>query len=340
MDGDQLRATVLGFLGALGVLGLLVYTLDVDKLVSELSMAEPEFLVAVIVLILCWLAAWGFALRTVLDVLGVDVSPHMAFLIFNGAMFSNNVTPFGQAGGEPVTALLITNVTDTEYERSLAAIASVDTLNFFPSIAFALLGAGYYATKITFGRRLRIATGIAVVLAVGVPLGGYMAWQRREWLSEFLVDRLAPGLQRLARAIPGVSEPSQESISHRIDHFFGAIERVATDPKGLALALGASTVGWFCQMIALWLAFQAIGQPVDFTVILFAIPIGAIAGATPTPGGSGFIESVLIGFLSTLLSLPGAPVAAAVLIFRSAVYGIPVLIGGIVVSWIGIDVFR
>lgn len=339
MDRDQIRATVLGFLGTLGVLGLLVWQLDLGKLLGELSRAEPLSLAAVVVLILCWLAAWGIALRTVLGILGVDIAPQTAFLIFNGAMFSNNVTPFGQAGGEPVTALLISKVADTEYEKSLAAIASVDTLNFFPSIAFALLGAGYYATKITFARELRIATGIAVVLAVAVPTAGYTAWRRRESLSRFLIDSLTPRIQRLTRIVPRVPEPSQESIAHRIDHFFGAIERVATDPKGLAISLSASTLGWVGQMIALWLAFRAIGTPVDIAVIAFAVPLGAIAGAAPTPGGSGFIEAVLTGLLTVLLGIPAATVGAAVLIFRSAVFGVPVLIGGVVVSWIGVDVF-
>ncbi|MFB6177826.1 MAG: YbhN family protein [Halobaculum sp.] len=339
MDRNQVRATVLGFLGTVGVLGLLVWTLDLEKLLGELSRAEPQLLGGVVLLILCWLAAWGLALRTVLRVLGVEIAPHRAFLIFNGAMFSNNVTPFGQAGGEPVTALLISKVTDTEYERSLAAIASVDTLNFFPSIAFALLGAGYYATKITFARELRIATGFAVVLAVAVPAVGYTAWRRRESLSRFLVDSLTPRIQRLTRVVPGVPEPSQESISHRIDHFFGAVERVATDPRGLLISLSASTLGWFFQMAALWVAFRAIGTPVDIAVIAFVVPMGAIAGAAPTPGGSGFIETVLTGLLAILLSVPAATTGAAVLIFRSAVFGVPVLIGGVVVSWIGVDVF-
>jgi uncharacterized protein (TIRG00374 family) len=339
MDGDRLRATLLGFLAAGAVLALLVYSLDVDDLTQNLFRAELPLVGLVVAAILLWLVAWGLALRTVLSVLGEEIPAHTSFLVFNGAMFSNNVTPFGQAGGEPVTALLISQVADTEYERSLAAIASVDTLNFFPSIAFALLGAAYYATQITFGRQLRIATGLALVLAVAVPVGGYTAWRRRDSVGSFVVERLTPAIQRVARLLPRVSEPSRDSIAHRIDHFFGAVERVATDPKGLALALSASTLGWFCQMVGLWLAFRAMNAPVEFTVIMFAVPLGAIAGATPTPGGSGFVESALIGVLTLLLAVPAATIGAAVIVFRAAVFGVPVLIGGLVVSWIGVDVF-
>ncbi|MEZ3116641.1 YbhN family protein [Halobaculum sp. MBLA0147] len=339
MNGDQLRATVLGFLAAGGVLGVLVYSLDVGELTANLVRAEPPVLALVVGAILLWLLAWGFALRTVLGVLGVDIPPHLAFFVFNGAMFANNVTPFGQAGGEPVTALLISAVTDTEYERSLAAIASVDTLNFFPSIAFALLGAAYYATQATFGRRLRVATGIAVVLAVAVPVVGYLGWRNRDRLRGFVTGRLTPLVQRVARLVPGVSEPSTDTVEHRVDHFLGAIERVATDPRGLVIALSASTLGWLCQMVGLWLAFRALDTPVDITVVMFAVPMGAIAGATPTPGGSGFIESVLTGLLVVVLTVPQATVGAAVILFRAAVFGVPVLLGGLVVSWIGVDVY-
>jgi hypothetical protein len=58
---------------------------------------------------------------------------------------------------------------------------------------------------------------------------------------------------------------------------------------------------------------------------------------TPLPGGAGGIETVLV-LLLLAAPLPQVtePVAvAAVVIFRGAVYWIPVLVGGTVVAWIG-----
>ena len=339
METDRLRATVVGFLAAGAVFAVLAYTLDAGRVATAVGRASPGLVAAVVGVILLWLFAWGVALRTVLGVLGERLAPQTAFLVFSGAMFANNVTPFGQAGGEPVTALLISKVADTEYERSLAAIASVDTLNFFPSIGLALLGAAYYATRVTLPRRLQAATGVAVLLAVAVPVGGYTVWRRRETLSAVLVDRLVPAVGWLAGVVPRLSVPSPASVADRIDQFFGTVERIATDPRGLVVALAASSLGWFCQMVGLWLAFRALGEPVGFVVVMFAVPMGAIAGATPTPGGSGFVETALIGVLSLVVSVPTATVGAAVIVFRAAVYGVPVLIGGLFVSWLGVDVF-
>jgi hypothetical protein len=334
-----LRATVVGFAAAVAVFAVLFTLVGVDDLVATLRAAETGAVALVVVATLAWLLAWAVSLYTVLGMLGVDLSYPSSFLLFSGATFANNVTPFGQAGGEPITAFLISRVTDAEYERGLAAIASVDTLNFVPSITIALLGAGYFATEVALGanRSVLAAVGGVVGLAVVVPSLVYLGWRRRYGLEARLVDGLTPVIRVLARRLPRVPVPTPEGIEDRIDGFFRAIERVAANPRRLAVALAASTVGWLCQTLALRAAFEAIGVSVPLSVVFVVVPIGAIAGVTPLPGGAGGIETVLV-LLLLAAPLPQVtePVAvAAVVIFRGAVYWIPVLVGGTVVAWIG-----
>jgi hypothetical protein len=331
----DLRATAVGFAAALVVFALLFLLAGVDRLVDTLVRADLRLVGAVVVVTLGWLLAWSGALRTVLDVLGVETSVRQAFLIFAGAMFSNNITPFGQAGGEPVTALLISESTDAEYETGLAAIASVDTLNFVPSITFALVGIGYFATTATLNPDLELGLALVVVLALVVPGLIYYGWKRRYELEHRAVRRLTPLIQRVGGWVPRVTVPDAEGIERRIGGFFEAIERVATNPRGLALALALSALGWFLQSVGLWLAFEAIGSSVPFYVALFAVPIGAIAGATPLPGGAGGIEAVLIGLLQAFPGIGIAPATAAVIIFRGSVYWVPTAIGGVVMSVVG-----
>ncbi|WP_435186072.1 lysylphosphatidylglycerol synthase transmembrane domain-containing protein [Halobellus sp. EA9] len=339
MVRENLRATVLGFVAAVGVFALLFYFAGVDDLVATLRDADPQYLVFVLFATLAWLAAWSLSLNTVLDVLGVELSYVSSFLVFAGATFSNNITPFGQAGGEPVTAYLISRTADAEYERSLAAIASVDTLNFVPSVTIALVGAGYFATEVALStnENLLAAIGAVVALAVLVPGLVYAGWRRRYGLEARVVSALTPLIRSLADRLPRVSVPTAEGIEHRINGFFRAIERVASNPRGLALALGASAAGWLCQMLALWLAFGAIGVDVRLSVALVVVPIAAIAGVTPLPGGAGGIETVLvILLLAAPLPTITEPIAvAAVVIFRGAIYWVPTILGGAVVAWIG-----
>ena len=335
----NLRATVVGFAAAAVVFAVLFTLVGVDDLVATLRAAETGAVALVVVATLAWLLAWAVSLYTVLGMLGVDLSYPSSFLLFSGATFANNVTPFGQAGGEPITAFLISRVTDAEYERGLAAIASVDTLNFVPSITIALLGAGYFATEVALGanRSVLVAVGGVVGLAVVVPSLVYLGWRRRYGLEARIVDGLTPVIRVLARRLPRVPVPTPEGIENRIDGFFRAIERVAANPRQLAVALAASTAGWLCQTLALRVAFEAIGVSVPLSVVFVVVPIGAIAGVTPLPGGAGGIETVLV-LLLLAAPLPQVtePVAvAAVVIFRGAVYWIPVLVGGTVVAWIG-----
>ena len=335
----NLRATVVGFAAAAVVFAVLFTLVGVDDLVATLRAAETGAVALVVVATVAWLLAWAVSLYTVLGVLGVDLSYPSSFLLFSGATFANNVTPFGQAGGEPITAFLISRVTDAEYERGLAAIASVDTLNFVPSITIALLGAGYFATEVALGanRSVLVAVGGVVGLAVVVPSLVYLGWRRRYGLEARIVDGLTPVIRVLARRLPRVPVPTPEGIENRIDGFFRAIERVAANPRQLAVALAASTAGWLCQTLALRVAFEAIGVSVPLSVVFVVVPIGAIAGVTPLPGGAGGIETVLV-LLLLAAPLPQVtePVAvAAVVIFRGAVYWIPVLVGGTVVAWIG-----
>jgi len=332
MSGGRVRATVLGFGGAVAVFALLFYLVGFDELIANLARADRRVVGLVGVAVLGWLAAWSVSLHTVLSVLGVRLSRLRAFFLFSGATFSNNVTPFGQAGGEPVTALLISRVTDAEYETGLAAIASVDTLNFVPSITLALFGVGYYATEFALGRNLAAVVAAVVVLAVGVPALVYAGWQRRYAIESRVIEAFTPAVRRIARAVPRLSPPSAGSIERRVTGFFAAIERVATDRRNVAVALGFSALGWLLQVVARFLAFQAIGSGISFALALFVVPIGAVAGVTPLPGGAGGIESTLVFLLvaATGPAVGTSTAAAAVVIYRGAVYWIPVVLGGAV----------
>ncbi|QSG08774.1 lysylphosphatidylglycerol synthase domain-containing protein [Halapricum desulfuricans] len=136
-------------------------------------------------LVVLWQSAWGLCLHTVLRALGTPISRARAILVFVAATFANQVTPFGQAGGEPISALLVSEAADTEYEDGLAAIASVDTLHFFPSIGMAI-------------------TGFALFVVRGFDLRYRAVWAASRQRS-FSGLSLRLGLRRLPRRLPSSS---------------------------------------------------------------------------------------------------------------------------------------
>ncbi|NHN42049.1 flippase-like domain-containing protein [Halorubellus sp. JP-L1] len=325
------RAIVAGFVGAALVLAGLLWFVGVDDVLERLAQAPPGVLALIVLAALCWLTSWGLALRSVLSSLGLSMSVVQSFVVFTAAMFANNVTPFGQAGGEPVSALFISREADTEYETALAAIASVDGLNFVPSIGFALLAVGYYAVTIAFNDRLVFVAAAVAALAVALAVGAVLGWRHRYAIEHRIVRGLAPVLGRVSARIPVVSRVSVDAIEARIEGFFHAIERVATDRRNLATALSLSALGWAFTIASLSLSLYAVSDVPAWNVVaasMLAIPLGSLAGVTPLPGGLGGIEAVLIFVLTPVTALGSGTVAAAVLLHRAATYWLPLLLGG------------
>jgi len=329
------RATLLGFGAALAVLAVLVFVVGVGDLLAALGRADRRVAALMVAVAVGWLLAWGLALRTVLAVLGVDVGVGRAFATFAAATFANNVTPFGQAGGEPVTALFIKNSTDAPYETGLAAIASVDALNFVPSIGFALLGFGYYAATFTLGRRLRVAAAAVALLAVAVAVAVYVGWRRRAHVEAAALRVVTPVVRAVGRVVPRVSAPGPEAVRGRVESFFVAIDRVATDRRQLGVALSFSALGWLGLMTSLWLGLYAVGTAVDPAVVLVAIPVAALSGIAPLPGGLGGVEAILLALLAPLPGVSFGAAAAAVTLHRGATYWLPLLLGAAAAGHLG-----
>lgn len=333
MDIDP-RASVLGFAFAAVVLGGLLWLVGVGRVVDVLVRADPATLAAVLGVAVCWLSAWGLALHTVLSGLGTPVRRSVAVLVFAAATFANNVTPFGQAGGEPVAALFVSRAGDTEYETGLAAIASVDSLNFVPSVLLASAGIAYFSTQIAFGSRLRIAAYAVGALALAVPVLAVVGWRYRYRIERAAIGAVTPVIRLLGRVLPGRAPPARSAIRSRVEGFFHALERVTGDRRRLALALGFSTAGWLCLSTSLWLSLAALDHAVAFPVVLVVVPVGAIAGITPLPGGLGGVETVIIALL-VALGVPAGAAAAAVVVHRIGTYLLPTAVGGGVAGVLG-----
>ena len=331
--GFDLRKGIIAFLIVIGVYGILFSFVGVDQLSAAVKSANLTLLCSVVGAIFGWLIAWSMALRTILNALDINISRMRGFFVLAAATFFNNITPFGQAGGEPVTAHMISQSTDSEYETGLAAITSFDTLNFIPSTLFAVFGVGYFFLTSTLHGVLGIAAIAVVILAVAVPSLLFVGWQMRDNLTQIIVNRLTPMLKIASRKLPWISPISESGMRSRIEGFFKSIERVATDRHSLRLSLSYSTLGWLLQILGLWIAFRAIGHGIPISVALFAVPIASIAGVTPLPGGVGAIEGVLIALLTVLMPTLGVKdITTAVIIFSGTSYWVPVLLGGTVAS--------
>ncbi|MFB6296948.1 MAG: YbhN family protein [Salinirussus sp.] len=328
MVSDRLTTGV-GFLAAIAVLAVVVWFVGVDDILDALAGADRRVLALIVGVAAVWVSAWGLALWTVLRAIGSPIHPARAIFVFSAAIFSNNVTPFGQAGGEPLSAVLISSAADSEYETGLAAIASVDTLHFVPSVGFTVIGFVYVlagAARLT--RNVAVAAAGVAVLVGLIVAAAVLGWQHRERVEAGVVRAVLPVARLAGRLLPRRSPPSRADIERRIEGFFEAVGRVAGDRRTLAIAIGFSALGWFALSTSLWLSLYALGYAAPFTATLFVVPVGSIAGVTPLPGGLGGLEAAFIALLVPTAGVPTAVAGAAVLIHRGATYWLPTLVGG------------
>ncbi len=336
MQPRDLAATLLGLAVGLAALAALSGLVGGRAVLEALSGAAPGLVALVAAGILAWLCLWGLALRSVLAALGSDVGAVDAVLVNAAAAFANHVTPFGQAGGEPATALLLSEVGDAPFERALGAITSFDGLNVVPSLALSAVGLAYYASVAALGARLRsVAWGLAVV-AVVAPVIGVLGWRHRETLEALLVALLAPVARLVGRLLPRVSPPDRAAVAGRVGGFVAAIEAVAGDRRRLAVALAASTAGWLAQILGLWLALRAVGATVPLYVPLFVVPLGTVGAAVPTPGGLGGIEPIQVALLTATTAAAAATVTAAVLLFSVGGFLLTTSVGAAAVAVLGV----
>ena len=332
MNRRRLRTTLAGFLLAAAVLAGLAWVAGLGDVVATLREADRRGIVAVAALIAGWVACWGLGMRAALESYGASVSRLTGLLLSAGAGFANNVTPFGNAGGEPLTTLLVAERTSVRYERGLAAMAAVDAINIVTAVSVASIGLAWLAAA--GSRNGKLATAAAVVTAAVIVGGGGAVglWRHRQRMTAWLTGGLTRLTSWLARVVPRLSPPDRVGIARRVEGFVDDLERIAADRRTLVAVGGYSLAGWLCQLVALWMAFIAIGAPISLTAVFVAVPVASVALALPLPGGAGGIESALVGVLvaTPLATVTPDTAVAGVVLFRGFAYWLPTTLGGLV----------
>lgn len=271
------------------------------------------------------LVARGLALRVLLDVLGHEAPVARILGAYVATTVVNTVVPGGQAGGAPVNGLLVARSADADYEDGVAAVVAVGALTNALVGAFGVFGVGYLLA--TAGR-----ADVAGLAAVGVGLfalaatGAVVIWRVRDRVTERAVA-LAAQLAAALEVVPRLTPPDRSAIAGRLDRFRSALARLrGGSPRQLAALVGLLAVAHALTVVALWLSFRAVGEPVAVGVLLAVIPAAVAAAVVPAPGASG-VDAALVGLLAAGTSAVAPVAAGAVLVYRVATSG-PALVAG------------
>lgn len=314
-----------------GLLATYLWVVGPDAVVRVLGDVPPRRLVSLAVVGLAPIVLWGCGLHLILARFGIAERLTRSLLLFSATAFLNNVTPFGQAGGSPVSAVLIERSLPTDFETGLAAIGSLNALNRVASLSLGLIGVGYLGTGIASGWGLGAAAESAVG-AVATVLAAVVSWRYRRRVVRIVVTVLARVLAP-TRRLPGVTPPSRDGLVARGDRFVRAVERLAAAPGTLGIVFVAGIAGQFAVASALWVALAAVGVDAPLPVVLLLIPVARLSGASPTPGGLGSAEAVLGALLIATIGVDAAAASAAALLYRTGAFWLPSLCGGMAAAW-------
>ncbi|MFC4357437.1 flippase-like domain-containing protein [Halobium salinum] len=312
--------------GSVAVVLVAARVVGVETLVDALAGVDRGVAAAVGALALATLAARGTALWVVLGALDRPVSLPRALTAYAAAAFVNTVAPSGQAGGTPVSGLLVARSADADYEEGVAAVVSLSLLANAMVALFGLVGVGYLlATAVP-------RAGDVAVLVVSLVAAGLLALAAVHRSRTRLVA-VATGLLWWAVAtvgrLPRVSVPDRTAVEARVDRFLGSFGRLRAAPRRRLVAVVAlMALAHATSLLALWLSFVALGHAAPLGVIVAVVPAAVLAAVVPLPGGVGGVDVALVGLLTAATPVAASVVAGAVVLYRTASYWPRLVLGG------------
>lgn len=329
----RLARTGAWLLGSLVVVALALVLVDVAEATRAVAGADRRLVLVVGVATLAVLVARGLALWVVLGVLERPVTVGRALGVYAAVTFVNSVVPSGQAGGAPVTGLLVARAAGADYEDGVATVVIVAALANLMVGLFGVAGLGYILAAGSPGTGLvRFALGgLALFAAAALAVAGL--WRARVRVAAAAVAALTALAGAVGRVVPGVTPPDRAEIARRVARFGHGLGRLrAGGPRRLALLFGLTALAHATSVLALWLAFVALGYRPPFGVLLAVIPAAVLVAVVPLPGGLGGVDLALVGLLAVATATPVAAVGAAVLIYRAAAFWPRIAIGGAVAA--------
>ena len=333
-----MRRRPLAALLALALLAAFVLVLGPERVVRDLSRADPRLVALACLSTLGALGAWSEAQRRLHRAAGATTGPGAFGVAYATGVFLKLTLPGGRAGGPAVMAYALGRETRLGFERDLTAVLSGKVVGFVGCVPPALVGLVVVgvpapvadAISLPLGRALLPATaGMTVTLGVVATAVG-----RRPGLVRLAVHRLAAvGRATVGRLSTWASTRlSRSRVDEACDRAAGTLASIRGDRRALALALVFAGLGWCLAALPLYLAFAALGTPIPLALALFVVPAGTVANGIPLPGGVGGVELALTGLLVALTGLPVATVGAAVLLYRATGDGFSALVGGVGVA--------
>jgi glycosyltransferase 2 family protein len=189
---------------------------------------------------------------------------------------------------------------------------------------------GTIAAAVTMSQIVNVVTTVLLLIVLGVLTG-----------SGFSRFKIAPGADVLIGllvilaivivllAVPQTRAKLTGTVWPHLQAVWPRLLDAISHPVRLAISAGANVLLSVAYLVAMLAALWSVGAhpPILATAVVY-LAGNAAGSAAPTPGGIGGVEAVLAAGL-TAIGIPAHQAIAAVLIFRTATFWLPIPVGWI-----------
>jgi len=307
------------FLLIVVVLYLLVPQLIGEGRALEL-LRRADYVVLAVAVALEFVALLGYAnlFRHILRVLDIRAALATMYTIVLAGLAASHV--FG-AGGSAGWVVSYNALRKRGVPHGLIFVA-VAAQNFFNYIVLWMLFLAAMVWGLLTGQLSPWRYSVALLLI------GFFLWLTG--YTVYLYDRRTKMRRRVSQ-IAGLINRflherriEQQHIDEWLDHLFAGMRRMNTHRGAKRLSLTYSCVFWSFDMLCLYLTFIAFGYRIGFSALVLSYVVAyAVGTLTPTPGGLGAVETLLITmFLG--FGVPSAEATVVVLSYRFINFWLPV----------------
>jgi len=325
-------------IGLLIFIGYLYFFVDIPEMLTIIQRVDFRYYsLAVAVLLLNMLAyslTWQYFLRP----LSVNVPFRKTFLFTWIGVFVDLLIPAESISGDASKVYLMSKDSGENTGKVVASVVSHRILSMIITLSSLIISSvslfilRYELPALVLNLILLVAVGTAISLVFIVLLC------TREQLSHKLIDLLLRFFVFILRGRLKLAS-LRSKARKALGAFHESIEVLGRNPKSLVQPVSFSIVSWFLSILLSYLVFVSLGHPVSFILLTIVYSISVTIQNIPmgVPGEVGLVEIVMTS-LYGLLGVPLGISAAATVLIRVLWVWFRLLVGFVVVQWIGIKV--
>ena len=325
-------AKILAFVAILGFLYLIIRRIGVQKVWSLLQQVPTKMIYLAAALYVAAFFLW--TLRWQLLMKREHRKPfHVLFPVYMAGVFGNIVTPGARVGGEPLRAYYMSRIYGGAKTSHLGTVLAAKAGNAVVFMGLVLFSVTFVTLFVPINIWLKILLEGFVLLIVAAMVSGFLLREKIGVRSPLMGKLLGwiynlPILRVLRRRFR-TYERFESYMIEKLDNVFAPVVRTVTKPKAIAKTIFTTLASWMIFFLAHHILFASLGADIDYLGVLIIVCISNFLGdMAASPGGAGFMETIMIG-LCAGFGVDTSIAAAVTLLSRALFYATGIGIGGL-----------